>query len=102
MTVESQIFERFEFLESLPEGTPADANGPAFPQTAAKGRRAVAGNYEILYAFPVEYHGDTRTVVILFVRDVRRDVLDRAEIRQRFIDLMLADSQTGVDLPEST
>lgn len=99
VTVEDEIFEKFELLESLPEGTPVDENAPTFPQLAAQGRRAVAGNYEILYAFPVEYEGDVETVAILFVRDARRDLLDREEIRQRFIDLMLTNPQAGTETP---
>lgn len=99
VTVEDEIFDKLEFLESFPEGAPVDENAPTFAQPAAKGRRAVAGNYEILYAFPVEYEGDAETVAVLFVRDVRRDLLDRAEIRQRFIDLMLTETQTRTDTP---
>ena len=84
VAVEDDIFEEFELLELLPEGAPVDEHAPAFPQPAAQGRRAVVGNYEILDAFPVEYEGDLETVAILFVRDARRDLLGREEIRQRF------------------
>lgn len=89
VTVEEEIFGKLAFLESLPEGTPVDENAPEFPQSAARGRRAIAGNYEILYAFPVEYQGDTETVAILFVRDARRNPLDQTEIEERFIELIL-------------
>lgn len=92
-TVEDEIFDKVEFLEVMPEAAPVDEAAPPFPQPQAKGRRAIAGNYEIRYAYPVAYQGDAETVLILLVRDARRDPLDRPELRQRFVDLALTDAR---------
>ena len=92
-TVEDAIFDKVEFLEVMPGAAPIDETAPTFPQPQAKGRRAIAGTYEIRYAYPVAYQGDAEIVLILLVRDVRRDPLTRPELRQRFVDLALADAR---------
>lgn len=88
-TVAAQIFEKIELLERFPRGAPEDPAAPPFPQAGAKGYRATAGNYEIRYAFPVEYQGDRETVAILLVRDARRDALEVQAIYDRLVQLIL-------------
>jgi len=88
-TVAGEIFDKIEVLERFPRAAPVDETAPAFPQPGARGHRAIAGNYEIRYAFPVEYRADPETIAILLVRDARRDVLEDLEIHDRFVQLML-------------
>lgn len=88
LRVANSIFRTIERLETYPRSAPVDRIAPALPQPGARARRAVSGNYEIRYAFPVRYGGHD-VVAILFVRDARRDVLEIHEVHDRFTELML-------------
>lgn len=88
-TVADEIFGKLELLEIFPRGAPPDDASPELPQPLARSHRAIAGSYEIRYAFPVEYGGERDVVAILLVRDARRDALEVREIHDRFVALML-------------